>query len=291
MGGGDVTSLRRLRPGPGPVIPPQGHLLCVLLVACDLAARTARVRSIAAGAGHRLTVADGIRINLLADAAATVTPMRLGGEPARMAAIRWCGLPGIAIALTVSCEMMTGWTMLVMLALPFFGLLAPEWLAEVGPGLVANLAGNVGIVAAVAAAMLLMLAAAKMLPRRLKAPVRGVVDGWQRMPRRILLISLLCSAVNIVARTSLLPAIILTMPDPPAAAALWLGSFILIYGQLVIPTPAGLGAVELGFLGGLAGEAGGAATLVAWRWWSSGVTVLLGMLAVACWRRRRLTVP
>jgi uncharacterized membrane protein YbhN (UPF0104 family) len=58
-----------------------------------------------------------------------------------------------------------------------------------------------------------------------------------------------------------------------------LGSFALLYSQLVLPTPSGAGAVELGFLGGAAGDLGDGEgwLLLAWRFYSNGVGVLLGV--------------
>jgi uncharacterized membrane protein YbhN (UPF0104 family) len=57
------------------------------------------------------------------------------------------------------------------------------------------------------------------------------------------------------------------------------GSFALLYSQLILPTPSGAGAVELGFLGGAAGDLGGSAgwLLLAWRFYTNGVGVLLGI--------------
>jgi uncharacterized membrane protein YbhN (UPF0104 family) len=57
------------------------------------------------------------------------------------------------------------------------------------------------------------------------------------------------------------------------------GSFVLLYSQLVLPTPAGAGAVDLGFLSGMAGDlgAGNAALLIAWRFYTVGAGTLLGL--------------
>jgi hypothetical protein len=48
--------------------------------------------------------------------------------------------------------------------------------------------------------------------------------------------------------------------------------------QLLLPTPSGAGAVELGFLGGAAGELGGRETslLLEWRFYTNAVGLLLG---------------
>ncbi len=56
------------------------------------------------------------------------------------------------------------------------------------------------------------------------------------------------------------------------------GSFALLYSQLLLPTPSGAGAVELGFLGGAAGDLGDRAgwLLLAWRFYTNGAGVVLG---------------
>jgi uncharacterized membrane protein YbhN (UPF0104 family) len=62
-----------------------------------------------------------------------------------------------------------------------------------------------------------------------------------------------------------------------------LGSFALLYSQLVLPTPSGAGVVELGFLGGAAGDLGDhqAWLLLAWRFYTNGLGVLLGIWLAA----------
>jgi hypothetical protein len=106
------------------------------------------------------------------------------------------------------------------------------------------------------------------------------------MPSEAWLVSIPLSLINMVTRTALLPALILTRPDAPDAAVVWYGSFLLIYGQLVLPTPAGAGAVEMGFLSGAVGTLDGdVGLLLAWRWWANGLSVLLGL--IVAWQARR----
>jgi uncharacterized membrane protein YbhN (UPF0104 family) len=86
--------------------------------------------------------------------------------------------------------------------------------------------------------------------------------------------------VNVAARVAMLPVLALTLDAHPPLGAVAMGSFALLYSQLILPTPAGAGAVELGFLGGAAGELGAndALLLLAWRFYTTGVGVLLGVL-------------
>jgi uncharacterized membrane protein YbhN (UPF0104 family) len=99
------------------------------------------------------------------------------------------------------------------------------------------------------------------------------------MPRWPLLASLPLSFVNVVTRIALLPVLALTLPDPPALPVLVVGSFALIYAQLILPTPGGAGAVEFGFLGGAAGDLGndGSRLLLAWRIYANGIGAALGI--------------
>jgi len=83
-------------------------------------------------------------------------------------------------------------------------------------------------------------------------------------------------------RTAILP--VLAAGHAGSLASLILGSFALLYGQLLLPTPAGVGAVELGFVGGFAGTlsaAAVAALLVAWRVYTLIVPAALGALLLA----------
>jgi uncharacterized membrane protein YbhN (UPF0104 family) len=82
----------------------------------------------------------------------------------------------------------------------------------------------------------------------------------------------------------MLPVLALALPDHPPVGVMMVGSFVLLYSQLVLPTPAGVGAVELGFLAGLAGDLGSGEgeLLVAWRFYTVGAGALLGaILAVS----------
>jgi uncharacterized membrane protein YbhN (UPF0104 family) len=78
---------------------------------------------------------------------------------------------------------------------------------------------------------------------------------------------------------AILPVLALTLPNPPSLGPLAVGSFALLYSQLVLPTPSGAGAVELGFLGGAAGDLGGSEgwLLLLWRFYTNGIGVILGV--------------
>jgi uncharacterized membrane protein YbhN (UPF0104 family) len=106
----------------------------------------------------------------------------------------------------------------------------------------------------------------------------------RQVPAGPLAVGAAVSLFNVVARTLMLPVLALALPDHPPVGVMMVGSFVLLYSQLVLPTPAGVGAVELGFLAGLAGDLGSGEgeLLVAWRFYTVGAGALLGaILAVS----------
>jgi uncharacterized membrane protein YbhN (UPF0104 family) len=113
------------------------------------------------------------------------------------------------------------------------------------------------------------------------------------MPPGIVVYALLLSLVSVSARTLLLPVLSLSVAGHPGFGVLWIGSYMLVYSQVVLPVPGGAGAVDLAFLGGMAGQPGPQAPvlLVAWRTYSLGIaTALGGALAVHRFGARPLWV-
>jgi uncharacterized membrane protein YbhN (UPF0104 family) len=82
---------------------------------------------------------------------------------------------------------------------------------------------------------------------------------------------------------AVLPVLASSLPHAPPLGLLLVGSFALLYSQLVLPTPSGAGAVELGFLGGAAGNLAGSGTslLLAWRFYTTGIGIFLGIAVAA----------
>jgi uncharacterized membrane protein YbhN (UPF0104 family) len=271
------------------ITPVVAHIACATLVTIDLAARTWRVHLLARTVGHPVGSADALRVNLLADAGASLSPMRLAGEPARIAGLAAAGVPLRGSLALIACELATAWPTLLGIGVMMVAIAAPAWWSDTGARLAGRATAALPAVAVVAALSLVAWLATAPLRRAISRRAASMdareTRSVRRIPVRALALSALLSAVNITTRTAVLPVLALTLADPPSPAALWFGSFVLVYGQLVLPTPAGVGAVELGFLGGAAGAgAGDVGLLLAWRWWTNGVPTLLG-LAVA-WQLR-----
>jgi uncharacterized membrane protein YbhN (UPF0104 family) len=106
-----------------------------------------------------------------------------------------------------------------------------------------------------------------------------MIVHWRRMPWPLLLATAPLTFINLASRVAILPVLASTLPDAPPMALLLIGSFALLYSQLILPTPSGAGAVELGFLGGAAGNLGSRETslLFAWRFYTTFVGVILGV--------------
>ncbi|HVD33326.1 MAG TPA: lysylphosphatidylglycerol synthase transmembrane domain-containing protein [Gemmatimonadales bacterium] len=261
----------------------QAHLVCVALVAVDLLARAWRIQWIVQGLGHRMTVKDAFILNAFGDAACALTPLRIGGEPARLAGMLRSGVPAPAAFVGISLEVLAAWPVIILAAGWLAWRYAPAWWLSAGPRLGAAAERAWPWVAVVVLVSVVVWVYARRVAspmvRHLRRPVRRAMVYWRRMPTWPLLASIPLSFLNLVTRVAILPVLALTLANPPELGPMTLGSFALLYSQLVLPTPSGAGAVELGFLGGAAGDLGlhEGWLLLAWRFYTNGIGVLLGV--------------
>jgi len=268
--------------------PAQAHLVCLGLVAADLLARAWRIQWIVRGLGHRISLWDSFVLNAFGDAACALTPLRIGGEPARLAGMLRSRVPAPAAFVAISLEVLAAWPVIIVAAGWLAWRYAPEWWDAAGPRLSAAAEHAWPWVLVVLVLSLLAWRSAKLkvaspAARQLRRPVRRAMVYWRRMPRWPLLASVPMSFINLATRVAILPVLALTLPSPPPIGPLAVGSFALLYSQLVLPTPSGAGAVELGFLGGAAGDLGADEgwLLLAWRLYTNGIGVVLGVVLAA----------
>ncbi|MBA3521999.1 MAG: flippase-like domain-containing protein [Gemmatimonadales bacterium] len=265
----------------------EAHLLCLTLVVVDLVARAWRIQLIVRGLGQRITLGDSLVLNAFGDAACALTPLRIGGEPARLAGLLRSGVPGVAAFVAISLEVIAAWPVIIVATGWLLWRHAPAWWLVAGPDLAATAAGSWPWVVVVGVASMLAWGYARRIAspavRQLQRPIRRAMVYWRRMPRWQLVATVPLTFLNLATRVAILPVLAMTLPSPPPLGALAVGSFALLYSQLVLPTPAGAGAVELGFLGGAAGDLGKTEgwLLLAWRFYTSGIGVLLGVLLAA----------
>lgn len=262
----------------------EAHLVCVALVVVDLLARTWRIQWIFRGLRFRVPFGEAFALNVVGDAACAVTPLRIGGEPARLAALAHARVPVVAGVVGIAIEIgamipvvfaVAGW-----LALMY----APSWWRAAEPRLAGTMQHAWRWVAVVVLlSVVAWWAGRRLFPRAshtVRRSTRRALAYARRMPAWPLLASIPLTLVSVAARVAILPVLALTLPSPPPLGPLSFASFTLLFGQLLLPTPSGAGVVELGFLGGAVGDLGGrlASILLLWRFYTVFVLVALGLI-------------
>ena len=262
----------------------QAHATCVALLLVDFVARTLRMQLLMRGLGHRMPFREVFVHSALGEAASSLTPFRLGGEPSRIWAMTRLGVPVTPAVVGIGVEIVVMTPVVISAAAVLVFFFAPEWWTEAGPPLSKGLKRGGPLVAAVvvltAVAWELAHRAAPAAAATLRRELRAAREHVRELPAWPLVASLPLTAVNLSARVAVLPVLVSTIPDHPPLGAVIVGSFALLNAQLLLPTPGGAGAVELGFLGGAAGELGAEQTslLVAWRFYTNGLGLLLGVV-------------
>lgn len=275
---------------------PSAHLACVVLLALDFVARTWRTQLFLGGLGHRLPFREVFVQSAIGETASSLTPLRAGGEPARIWTMTHQGVPARVAVVSVGVEFVATSVVIVLAGL-LLGLAAGgEWWATAGPNLVRSAVRGWPWLLAIA----LVMAAAWVLLERVRpdllheareelAHARGHLRD---IPLRVYAVTVPVSVLNIGARVAILPVLAQTLAHPPPLAATLVGSFVLLYAQAIIPTPAGTGAVEFGFLGGAAGNLGAAESSLLgwWRFYTTIAGTVLGVV-LAVWRFHANVLP
>src|SRR3954464_15954606 len=111
------------------------HLICIVLVAVDLLARARRIQWIVQGLGHRMSVKDAFILNAFGDAACALTPLRIGGEPARLEGSLRTRVPAPAAFVGISLEVLAAGSATIVAAGWLAWRAAPTWWLSAGPRL------------------------------------------------------------------------------------------------------------------------------------------------------------
>jgi uncharacterized membrane protein YbhN (UPF0104 family) len=289
------------------MFPSLAHQLAALgLFGADVVVRAVRIRLLVPGTPN-LTLWQAITLNAYGDAASAVTPARLGGDPARFLGFRRAGVETPRALAGLAVEALIDWLLLALAAV-LLGLAFADTAAAGVARLVALATGRTAriLIGAVVALALVSAALARWYRRRHPLPLPGGAAAWlaaswrhaRGLGGRTVLLAAMLTTVSMVARTAILPVLAAGLPGLDPRAVL-LGSFALLYGQLAVPTPAGAGAVELGFVGGFAESMSPralAALLLAWRLYTLILGAALGGVlaattAVGAWLRRRRSSP
>jgi uncharacterized membrane protein YbhN (UPF0104 family) len=261
----------------------QAHLICIVLVVVDLVARAWRFQWILRGMRFEVPFMEVLALNTVGDAASAVTPLRLGGEPARLAALTHAKVPLSAGIVAAVVEVLVMWPLVIAVAGWLALAYAPSWWRAAKPLLESRMTGSwIWIAVALAVLALVWWGAVRLSARSGGAVQRGTRRAWayyRRMSAWPLVASVPMTLVSLAARVAILPVLALTLADPPAMGPLIFASLILTYGQLALPTPSGAGLVEIGFLGGAAGDMGArsGSLLFVWRFYTTILLVALGI--------------
>ena len=280
------------------MFPSLGHQLVALtLCAGEVLVRALRIRLLVPTGG--LSLWQAVTVNAYGDAASAATPGRLGGDPARFFGFRRAAVSAPEALAGLAVESLIDWVLLglatVVLSLALAGTAADGAHRLVALAASPNARGLVALVL-----VLIVLCAAVAWRYHHRSPT-GVSStlalAWRRARglgwRRVALAAGL-TTLSMVARTAILPVLVAGLPGV-APGAIVLGSFALLFGQLALPTPAGVGGVELAFVGGFAGTLGMralAALLLAWRIYTLILGAALGAVlfardSLAAWATRR----
>jgi len=265
------------------------HLAVVALLALDCLARGVRLRALVP-----MPLARAVGVNLCGDAVGSLTPAQIGADPVRFAAFRSSGASASVLLAALVTEFGMSVVATVAGAVILSGLFAGA--AEEFGRRLATLASPAWGVRALAIVALPAAVSAVLavrfrhrLPPSLVHHLRDVWVAVRRRPPALLAMVGCLTLVSLAARTAVLPILAAGIPGVKASVVI-VGSYLLLLGQAVLPTPAGAGGVELGFLAGFSANLGGAAgqLLVVWRFY----TLLLGLvaggllLARPAWARR-----
>ena len=267
--------------------PLAAHSVCITLCLADYLARAWRIQLLTGGLKYRLPFRDAMVVNVIGDAACALSPLRIAGEPARLGVMFSAGVPATASFVAITYEVFAAWPVIMLSAGILLWQYAPAWWEGAAPGLVEAIREAwpwVALIGALTLAVwILFRRAVPSASHHLGRPLGRIRVHWRRMPWLLLLATAPLTVINLAARVAILPVLASTLPDPPPLGLMLVGSFGLLYSQLVLPTPSGAGAVELGFLGGAAGNLGSreGALLLAWRFYTTGVGLVIGVLLAA----------
>lgn len=264
------------------------HATCVALVVINLAARTWRTQVIFRGLGERVRFADVATANLAGDTAAALTPMRVGGLPAQVAFFQRIGTrPQVSVPVLLVESILLypvyailGGALALAAGLEWFELLKS---AGSTAGRVVQTIGGLFVVG-----WLLVLIARRAAPGKSRMLGRSLREGValaRSMGWAAALLTVPLTIVDVVSRLALLPMLAVNVVGSPPPDVLAMASFAMLYGQIAMPTPGGAGIVDLGLMGGAAGNLGveAGAIVMWWRVYTAGVHMLLCVPALM-WR-------
>jgi len=279
-------------------LPIRAHLLAFAAFAAEVAARALKLTWSAKAVRTELPYTTAVRTSLGGDFGASITPARMGAEPARYLILAEAGIAASDAMVILYTELFFE---MISLAIVVVGV---AMLFKLSGGAVVAMFGIVGGYAAFVlglGALGVVLARRRIgddpptwalrvrlhgkrwaFVQRWVGRIRTTVDAFKAMRYGWASASLLASVVHIAVRFTILPILVYsltTVPVPTAPLVVWpLG---IIFGAAVVPAPGGGGAVELAFraaLGQVIPPDAFGASLVWWRFYTFYIYIALGAL-------------
>jgi len=260
------------------------HIFAILLLGVDCVARAWRIQLATRAAGGRLAFHDALRLNLYGEAASTLTPNRLGGEPARFLGMTWSGLRVVMALVALGVEVAAEWPVFGVIAVALAAYYVPDWSQAADRFLSHSLARDLLGFELIALVVLLLIWILQRLVRpgairhRVRRQWRVALAHVRRAPWWVLFGGALLTVVSLGARALILAALVWGRHDAPPFTVMFFGSLALLHAPLVVPLPSGGGGIEVAFLSGFAGDFGSAQVmmLLLWRFYTTILLTVLG---------------
>ena len=260
------------------------HLLALTLLAIDCLVRAWRIQLAVWTAGARLKFWDAMRLNMYGEAASTLTPNRLGGEPARFLGLNEAKVRPVTSLVAIGVEVAAEWPIFALVGVALVAYYVPDWQTEAAHWLRRHRARELVAIELVALVVLgvvyLMqrLVRSGMIRHRVRRQWRVAWAHVRRAPLWVLGLGALLTAISIAARVLILPALALSLADRPGFGPMFFGALTLLHAPLILPIPSGGGGVEVAFLSGFSGDFGAHAVtmLILWRFYTAVLLTLIG---------------
>jgi len=260
------------------------HLIALALLALDCVVRAWRIQLAVWTTGGRLGFTDALILNLYGEAASTLTPNRLGGEPARFLGLAEAKVRPVTGLVAIGVEVAAEWPVFMLVGAALLVYYVPDWQTEARHWLHRHRAGELVAIEFVALLVLLViyllqrLVRAGTIPHRVRRQWRVAWAHVRRAPWWLLLAGALLTVVSVAARALILPALAYGTRDAPGVATMFFGALTLLHAPLFVPLPSGGGGVEVAFLSGFAGDFGShqVTMLLLWRFYTAILLTVLG---------------
>jgi uncharacterized membrane protein YbhN (UPF0104 family) len=267
-----------------------GHLLAIALLVVDNIVRAWRIQLAVWTAGGTLGFRDAIRLNLYGEAASTLTPNRLGGEPARFLGLNEARVRPVLSLVAIGVEVAAEWPVFMLLGIALLAYYVPDWQTQARHWLHRHRAMELVAIEVIALLVLLTIYLLQQLVRsgkirhRVRRQWRVALAHVRRAPWWVLGLGALLTAISLASRALILPALAWGQHyrPLPSFGEMFFGALTLLHAPLLVPLPSGGGGVEVAFLSGFGGDFGThqVRMLLLFRFYSAVLLTILGGYAL-----------